>query len=80
MAVGLAPERDGTPPLVDLDPDFYKLVGDFEPRFAQGAPSLVACDELTVRGDVTFGRGVVVRGEVTVEGVDSVPDGAVLEG
>jgi UTP--glucose-1-phosphate uridylyltransferase len=80
MAVGLAPERDGTPPLVDLDPDFYKLVGDFEPRFAQGAPSLVACDALTVRGDVTFGRGVVVRGEVTVEGVDSVPDGAVLEG
>jgi UTP--glucose-1-phosphate uridylyltransferase len=80
MAVGLAPERDGTPPLVDLDPDFYKLVGDFEPRFAQGAPSLVGCDALTVRGDVTFGRGVVVRGEVTVEGVDSVPDGAVLEG
>jgi UTP--glucose-1-phosphate uridylyltransferase len=80
MAVGLAPERDGTPPLVDLDPDYYKLVGDFEPRFPAGAPSLVGCDALTVRGDVTFGRDVVVRGEVTVEDVERVPDGAVLDG
>jgi UTP--glucose-1-phosphate uridylyltransferase len=80
MAVGLAPERDGTPPLVALDPDHYKLVSDFEPRFPGGAPSLVGCDALTVRGDVTFGRDVVVRGEVVVEGVERVPDGAVLEG
>jgi UTP--glucose-1-phosphate uridylyltransferase len=82
MAVHLAPERRGTPPLVDLDPDFYKLVGDFEPRFPEGAPSLVGCDALTVRGDVTFGRDVVVRGEVVVEadGPDRIPDGAVIEG
>jgi UTP--glucose-1-phosphate uridylyltransferase len=80
MAVHLAPERGGTPPLISLDPEFYKLVGDFEPRFPAGAPSLVGCDALTVRGDVTFGRGVVVRGDVTVEGPASVPDGEVLEG
>ncbi len=79
-AVHLAPERDGVPPFVDLDSDHYKLVGDFDARFPAGAPSLVGCEALRVVGDVRFGAGVVVRGEVTVEGVDAVPDGALLEG
>jgi UTP--glucose-1-phosphate uridylyltransferase len=79
-AVHLAPERDGVPPFVDLDADHYKLVGDFDARFPAGAPSLVGCEALHVVGDVRFGAGVVVRGDVTVEGVDAVPDGAVLEG
>ena len=79
-AVHLAPEREGVPPFVDLDSDYYKLVGDFDARFAKGAPSLIACDALRVVGDVTFGADVVVRGDVTVEGVDAVPDGTVLEG
>jgi UTP--glucose-1-phosphate uridylyltransferase len=79
-AVHLAPEREGVPPFVDLDTDHYKLVADFDARFAKGAPSLVACDALRVEGDVTFGADVVVRGEVTVSGTDAVPDGAVLEG
>ena len=67
-AVHLAPERDGVPPFVDLDRDHYKLVGDFDARFPGGAPSLVACEALRVVGDVRFGAGVVVRGDVTVEG------------
>jgi UTP--glucose-1-phosphate uridylyltransferase len=77
-AVRLAPERDGVPPFVDLDSEYYKLVDDFDARFPQGPPSLVACDSLHVHGDVTFGAGVVVRGEATVEGPGTVPDGAVL--
>jgi UTP--glucose-1-phosphate uridylyltransferase len=44
----------------------------------------VACDRLTVLGDVRFGRDVVVRGSVTVEhtsgGQLRIEDGAVLEG
>jgi UTP--glucose-1-phosphate uridylyltransferase len=67
-------------PVVDLDPAFYKLVPDFEARFPAGAPSLRACRRLVVRGDVRFGNGVVVRGDVTVEGVDAVPEGTVLDG
>jgi UTP--glucose-1-phosphate uridylyltransferase len=77
--VQLDDRRAGRPPLVDLDPAHFKLVGDFEPRFAAGAPSLVGCESLTVRGDVRFGAGVVVRGDIVVDGAD-VPDGAVLEG
>jgi UTP--glucose-1-phosphate uridylyltransferase len=79
-AVQLAPERHGVPPFVDLDPDVYKLVGDFDARFPSGAPSLIACESLRVSGDVTFGANVTVRGDVTVAGPAAVPDGAVLDG
>ncbi len=71
----LVPERA---PLVDLDPDHYKLIGDFDARFPGGPPSLVEAERLRVVGDVTFGSGVVVRGSVTVEGPRRVEDGAVL--
>jgi UTP--glucose-1-phosphate uridylyltransferase len=75
--------RDG-PPVVDLDDEHYKLLADFEERFPAGAPSLVACERLTVAGDVEFGAEVVVRGAVTVEhggeGRLHIEDGTVLEG
>jgi UTP--glucose-1-phosphate uridylyltransferase len=81
--VELAPERD-TPPFIDLDDDYFKLVRDFEARFPAGPPSLVACERLVVKGDVLFGRGVVVRGSVTIENDGpeqlKIEDGAVLEG
>jgi UTP--glucose-1-phosphate uridylyltransferase len=82
--VRLAPERDGRAPLVVLDGDYYKLLRDFDARFPEGPPSLVGCERLSVEGDVSFGRGVVVRGEVEVvnDGDDQlrIEDGAVLEG
>ena len=82
--VELAPERSDVPPLVDLDPAFYRLLGDFEPRFARGAPSLVGCERLKVVGDVAFGAGVIVRGSALVEnrnhGQLAIEDGAVLGG
>jgi UTP--glucose-1-phosphate uridylyltransferase len=83
--IAIAPERDGAgAPLVQLDPKHYKLVRDFEARFAAGAPSLVGAERLTVRGDVAFGAGVVVRGAVTVEhdgdGQRLIDDGALLDG
>jgi UTP--glucose-1-phosphate uridylyltransferase len=78
--VELAPDRDGRPPVVDLDDEYFKLLRDFDARFAAGAPSLVACTRLAVEGDVSFGRDVVVRGTVVVRGPRRVEDGAVLEG
>ncbi len=80
--VALAPERVGVAPLAELDKRYFKLIGDFEARFPDGPPSLVGCDSLTVRGDVRFGRGVVVRGKVTVDQAGEeqlvVADGTVL--
>jgi UTP--glucose-1-phosphate uridylyltransferase len=78
--VRLVPPRDGRPPLVELDSAHFKLLHDFEARFAAGPPSLAECERLTVRGDVSFGRDVVVRGSATVEGPRRIEDGAVLEG
>ncbi|MEA2317507.1 MAG: UTP--glucose-phosphate uridylyltransferase [Solirubrobacteraceae bacterium] len=76
--------RHGTDlPFVDLDRAFFARIGDFEARFASGPPSLVEAERLVVRGDVTFGAGVTVRGAVTVDAGDrslTVPDGAVLTG
>jgi UTP--glucose-1-phosphate uridylyltransferase len=76
--VTLAPEREGRVPFVALDSDYFKLMRDFEARFPDGPPSLVGCDRLVVEGDVHFGAGVVVRGDVTVR--EDVPDGTLLEG
>jgi UTP--glucose-1-phosphate uridylyltransferase len=68
------------PPVVELDPEYYKLMGDFEPRFGDGPPSLVEAERLTVEGDVSFGSDVKVRGEVKLVGPRKVADGEVLEG
>ncbi len=71
------------PPTIRLDSRHYKLIDDFEARFPAGAPSLVACDSLTVEGDVRFGADVVVRGEVHVRAgrePAAIEDGTVLTG
>ncbi len=69
---------------IDLDPEFFKRVDQLEQRFPSGPPSLRECRSLAVRGDVTFGADVVVRGEVLVEAPAGeslrVPDGTLLEG
>lgn len=78
------PRRTLPTPVIDLDPAFYRFVDDFERRFPGGAPSLVDCGRLVVRGDVRFGAGVVIRGDVRLEAapgtVREVPAGSVLEG
>ncbi|HLR83528.1 MAG TPA: UTP--glucose-1-phosphate uridylyltransferase, partial [Nocardioidaceae bacterium] len=61
-------------PLIDLDPAYYKTIADFDARFPDGPPSLVRAESLRVRGDWTFGSGVVVEGaaSLTDEGAPKV--------
>lgn len=54
-------------PYVDLDPAHYKLVGECDKRFPQGAPSLRKASSFTVHGDWTFCRDIEVVGEVELE-------------
>jgi UTP--glucose-1-phosphate uridylyltransferase len=54
-------------PFVDLD-GVYKLVGDFDRRFKEGAPSLREAESFVVDGDWTFGDNVKVVGKVTLDG------------
>jgi UTP--glucose-1-phosphate uridylyltransferase len=68
---------------IDLDTAFFRTIDQLDLRFPKGAPSLVSCRSLRVRGDVRFGAEVVVRGDVAIEareGSHLVPDGTVLEG
>lgn len=82
FSMALVAGRDDAP-LIDLDSDYYKLIGDFDARFPAGPPSLVDAASLTVRGDWTFGSGVVVRGDgrlAAEAGPGTVPDGSILDG
>ena len=79
-----SPRRSQPDLVVDLDPKYYRQVADLEVRFPAGAPSLVRCRRFVVRGDVRFGAGVAVHGEVTVlhdgPGQRLVADGTTLTG
>lgn len=67
-------------PFVQLDGEFYKLVGDFDKRFPEGAPSLREAESLKVSGDWTFGKGVKVVGDVALasKAAQRVEGGTVL--
>ncbi|XP_006813716.1 UTP--glucose-1-phosphate uridylyltransferase-like [Saccoglossus kowalevskii] len=70
-----------TTPLVKLGTHFDK-VNIFLKRFGS-IPNLIELDHLTVSGDVTFGKGVVLKGTVIIianhgDRID-IPPGALLE-
>lgn len=69
-------------PYIDLDDDFYKLVGEFDKRFPEGAPSLAKASSLTIDGDWTFGHGVQFVGDVKLDSTaaERVPAGEVITG
>jgi len=65
-------------PFVDLD-EIYKVVEEFDKRFAAGVPSLKEAESLVVSGDWSFGKGVQVKGSAKLEGAHGrVEAGAVL--
>ncbi|APX34627.1 UTP--glucose-1-phosphate uridylyltransferase [Brachybacterium sp. P6-10-X1] len=70
-------QRVDTVPSVSLSAASYKLIGDFEPRFSHGVPSLKDAVSLDVQGDWTFGGDVTVVGDAVLgaEGGE-VPEGA----
>jgi len=82
LVVEPVPERAGNLPFVELDTRFYKLLDDFDARFPKGVPSLRQAERLIVRGDVTFGAAVEVRGAVELHAEEplQIADGTVLSG
>ena len=78
------PDRRLPRAMIDLDPKHYGFVDQLEKRFPHGAPSLLACQSLVIRGDVRFGRDVVLKGDVVITNETSEPlyieDGAHLSG
>lgn len=82
--VTLNPERATDHIAVNLDPDFYGKIDDFDQRFPAGPPSLVRCESLSVKGDILFQAGVTVKGEAEVVNSGGaqavVTAGSVVEG
>ncbi len=78
------PQRKLGRAFIDLDPEFYQFVENFEARFPAGPPSMVQCERLVVRGDVVFEEGIVLRGCVNIvneTGTQAViPTGTVISG
>ena len=68
--------------MVTLDGSYFKFIDTLEARFPFGSPSLLDCHSIEVKGDVTFGRNVVLRGDVHIvaEKPTTIADGAVIEG
>ncbi|KAH6926599.1 hypothetical protein HPB50_019907 [Hyalomma asiaticum] len=71
-----------TVPLIKLGDNHFSKVRDFLNRFAS-IPDILELDHLTVSGDVTFGKGVSLRGTVIIianhgDRID-IPASAVLE-
>lgn len=60
-------------PIIDLDPNYYRLVDQLDASLRDGLPSLRNCRELVVRGPVLFNEQNVFRGKVTVTNRSSVP-------
>ncbi len=78
------PERRLERVVIDLDPVHYGFVDQLAERFPQGPPSLLDCERLTVKGDIRFGRDVVLSGVVEMRNEGSapllVPDGTRITG
>lgn len=68
MHIRLSSERTiPGPPVIKLDPRYYRRIDDFTLRFPEGAPSLLRCRKLTVSGDHVFHAPLAITGEATYE-------------
>ena len=52
---------------VKLHPDYYGKIDDLNERFADGVPSLVECNALSIEGDVAFERNVIIKDSVKIQ-------------
>ncbi|NVM57123.1 MAG: UTP--glucose-1-phosphate uridylyltransferase, partial [Desulfobacterales bacterium] len=77
------PGRKLGPPVLRLDNRYFKKIDQLKARFPHGAPSLLECVSIDVQGDVVFGKGVAIRGEVVIanhtDRAVTIPDGSVIE-
>ena len=52
---------------IALDPKYYGKIDLFDERFAEGIPSLIDCESLTIDGDVRFEKNVTIKGGVVIK-------------
>lgn len=60
------PERKYKTLRINLDPDYYGKIDQFNARFKEGVVSLIECESVTVNGDVYFEKNVKLKGNVVI--------------
>ena len=60
-------------PVMSLDSSSFKLVGQLERATANGIPSMIGCDRLTIKGNVHLSSAVVFQGTVTITNTSEEP-------
>lgn len=83
--VRLSPARaHPLPPVIDLDPHYYRHFDQLQERFPQGPPSLIECEHLSIIGDVRFGKDIRLKGSVFIvnesDDQEEIEDGWALSG
>lgn len=51
---------------IELDPQYYSWIDQLQQRFPHDAPSLIECSSLKILGDIKFGKGVTLKGNVSI--------------
>ncbi len=69
FSIGLDKELS-TPPIVDLDPKFYKTINQLQMRFLDNIPSLKKCKKVKIEGNIFFGKNVVLEDDVKISGTN----------
>jgi len=68
---------------INLDDRYYKKIDQLKERFAQGTPSLIDCNSLRVEGNIHFGSGIAIKGDVNIISPSSrkvfIPDGMAID-
>ncbi len=65
-SVVLAPERNGKPPIIELDPKHYRYVEQVDRATENCMPSLLNCDRIRVSGPVCFQNATSFSGCVEI--------------
>jgi UTP--glucose-1-phosphate uridylyltransferase len=52
-------------PTIELDPEYYNTIEQLNTHF-KGVPSLIQCNSLKVKGNIHFGKDVVIVGDVVI--------------
>jgi UTP--glucose-1-phosphate uridylyltransferase len=65
-----------------FDQRFFGKVDMLDERFPHGIPSVVNCRSLTIKGDVRFGKGISISGDIIIENLSTsqveIPDNTAI--
>jgi UTP--glucose-1-phosphate uridylyltransferase len=84
FVIGVNPARKAGKIGISLDETYFSRVDQLRERFPSGAPSLIECESLSIRGDVRFGSRIAVKGRAAITNRASkqvtIPDGTEISG